>query len=94
MGQSEADDGAWYSRKVTDTTEQYHGEYEYEFAMINRREVRLRTNTLIIFQKLTLTATKPSLGQTESCVFPHLNDPSPEEEQEELRQIVAENSRR
>lgn len=69
VGQLEADDGTWYAAKVTDTTEQYHGEYEYEFGNDKPTRSEVETNTLIIFQKLTLTATKPSLGQTGTEIF-------------------------
>ena len=70
VGQLEADDGTWYAAKVTDTTEQYRGEYEYEFSTDKRREVMLRICTLIIFQRLLLTVTKQNTGQTEAATFP------------------------
>lgn len=31
VGQLEDEDGIWYAAMVTEATEQFHGEYEYEF---------------------------------------------------------------
>lgn len=92
VGQSEADDGTWYAAKVTDTTEQYHGEYEYEFGNDKPTRSEVEDKHLNHISEIDIDRHEAEFGADGSRVFPHLNDPSPEEEQEELRQIVAEKS--
>lgn len=92
LGQSEADDGTWYAAKVTDTTEQYHGEYEYEFGNDKPTRSEVEDMHLNHISEIDIDRHEAEYGADGSRVFPHLNDPSPEEEQEELRQIVAEKS--
>lgn len=92
VGQLEADDGTWYAAKVTDTTEQYHGEYEYEFGNDKPTRSEVEDMHLNHISEIDIDRHEAEYGVDGSRVFPHLNDPSPEEEQEELRQIVAEKS--
>ena len=92
VGQLEADDGTWYAAKVTDTTEQYHGEYEYEFSTDKPTRSDVEDMHLNHISEIAIDRHEAEYGADGSRNFPNLNDPSPEEQAEELRQIVAEKS--
>lgn len=92
VGQLEADDGTWYAAKVTDTTEQYHGEYEYEFSTDKPTRNEVEDMHLNHISEIAIDRHEAEYGADGSRNFPNLNDPSPEEQAEELRQIVAEKS--
>lgn len=92
VGQLEADDGTWYAAKVTDTTEQYRGEYEYEFSTDKPTRSDVEDMHLNHISEIAIDRHEAEYGADGSRNFPNLNDPSPEEQAEELRQIVAEKS--
>lgn len=92
VGQLEADDGTWYAAKVTDTTEQYRGEYEYEFSTDKPTRNEVEDMHLNHISEIAIDRHEAEYGADGSRNFPNLNDPSPEEQAEELRQIVAEKS--
>lgn len=92
VGQLEDDDGTWYAAKVTDTTEQYRGEYEYEFSTDKPTRSDVEDMHLNHISEIAVDRHEAEYGADGSRNFPNLNDPSPEEQAEELRQIVAEKS--
>lgn len=92
VGQLEADDGTWYAAKVTDTTEQYRGEYEYEFSTDKPTRSDVEDMHLNHISEIAIDRHEAEYGADGSRNFPNLNDPSPEEQAEELRQIIAEKS--
>lgn len=92
VGQFEDSDGTWYAAKVTDTTEQYHGVYEYEFGTDKPTRSDVEDMHLNHISEIAIDRREAEYGADGSHNFPNLNDPSPEEQAEELRQIVAEKS--
>lgn len=83
VGQLEADDGTWYAAKVTDTTEQYHGEYEYEFGTDKPDRSDVENMHLAHISEIDIDRHEAEYGADGSRAFPYLNDTSHEEEQEE-----------
>lgn len=83
VGQLEADDGTWYAAKVTDTTEQYHGEYEYEFGNDKPTRSEVEDKHLNHISEIDIDRHEAEFGADGYRNFPHLNDTKPQEESQE-----------
>ena len=81
IGRLEADDGPWFAAKVTDTTEQYHGQYEYEFG--NDRPMRNDVEEMHLnhISEIDIDRHEAEYGADGSRMFPQLNAPTPEEKE-------------
>lgn len=81
IGRLEADDGPWFAAKVTDTTEQYHGQYEYEFG--NKRPMRNEVEDMHLnhISEIDIDRNEAEYGADGSRMFPQLNAPTPEEKE-------------
>lgn len=89
VGRLEADDGPWYAAKVIDKTEQFSGEYEYEFSNERPSQIEVEDMHLNHISEIDIDRHEAEYGADGSRTFSHLNDHAPAEEQEELKQIVA-----
>ena len=89
VGRLEADDGPWYAAKVIDKTEQFSGEYEYEFSNERPSQIEVEDMHLNHISEIDIDRHEAEYGADGSRAFPNLNEPAPAEEQEELKQIVA-----
>lgn len=83
VGRLEADDGTWYAAKVTDTTEQYYGEYEYEFSNNKPSRSDVVNAHLNHISAIDIDRHEADLGADGSRVFPYINDTAPKEESQE-----------
>lgn len=81
IGRLEADDGPWFAAKVTDTTEQYHGQYEYEFG--NDRPMRNEVEDMHLnhISEIDIDRHEAEYRADGSRMFPQLNAPTPEEKE-------------
>lgn len=74
VGQLEADDGTWYAAKVTDTSKQYQGEYEYEFSNDKPTRSEVEDIHLNRISELDIDRHEAEYGADGSKNFPSLND--------------------
>lgn len=89
VGRLEADDGPWYAAKVIDKTEQFSGEYEYEFSNERPSQIEVEDMHLNHISEIDIDRHEAEYGADGSRAFPNLNEPAPAEEHEELKQITA-----
>lgn len=74
VGQLIADDGVWYTAKVTDITEQFHGEYEYEFGNDRPSHSDVEDIHLAHISEIDIDRHEAEFGADGSRTFPGLND--------------------
>lgn len=74
VGQLEADDGTWYAAKVTDTSKQYQGEYEYEFSNDKPTRSEVEDIHLNRISELDIDRHEAEYGADGSKNFLFLND--------------------
>lgn len=90
IGQLEDSEGTWYVARVTDQTEQYQGEYNYEYGMDKPARNDFENAHLDHISAIDIDRHEEEYGADGSRNFPNLNALSPEEEQEKLRQSIKE----
>lgn len=83
IGELKADDGTRYAANVNDVTELFHGKYEYEFGTDKPDRSDVENMHLDHISEIDIDRHEAEYGADGSRAFPHLNDTSHEEEQEE-----------
>ena len=88
VGQLEDEDGTWYVAKVTETTEQFHGEYEYEFGTDKPTRSDVENMHLNHISEIDIDRHEAEYGADGTRYFHNLNDPLSEEQAEEKNELL------